>query len=333
MLYSAKYNSVFIRTPKAGSTTMSTYLLDSGLFNANTDIYYTEVNQELYASTDGTITLEALDVDNSKIIRVKNPRVTTTMPHVGQNARTNKVAIDQVKRSFFISNPRATEAEYEAYQNSRNGARDIIKHVFAINNPGEDANLPTSADEIDGKTILPIAPQNVHATYSDLVSQNIIPEDAKCFSTIRNPIARWVSAINAVYSLEDIEKEGLDNLTSRLLVSMEQVKAEIKDDGQRALTEYTLRNFLPNGLNQMLLTHQHWFVSNDATLWPTEDITRVLPEFILSKGGRVRADWTARVNETKALQPAFSSETLQRLEAFYATDLALWEKAKATYGQ
>ena len=333
MIYSAKYNSVFIRTPKAGSTTMSTYLLDSGLFNANADIYYTEVNQELYASPDGTITLEALDADNSKIIRVKNPKVTTTMPHVGQNARANRVAIEQVRRSFFMSNPRATEAEYEAYQNSRNGARDIIKHVFEINNPGETASLPASADEIDGKAILPMAPQNVHATYSDLVNQKIIPEDAKCFSTIRNPIDRWVSALNAVYSLEDIEKEGLDNLTSRLLVSMEQVNAEIKNDGQKALTEYTLRNFLPDGLNQMLLTQQHWFVSNDATLWPTEDIARVLPEFILSKGGRVRANWTARVNETKDLQAALSSETIQRLEAFYAKDLSLWQEAKAKYGQ
>ena len=331
MLYSAKYNSVFIRTPKAGSTTMSTYLLDSGLFNANTDTYYTELNQEVYEDAYGNMTLEALDPNSPNIIKVKNPKVTTIAPHEGRNAIINRVSIEQVKRSFFIANPRATEEEYEAYRNSRKGKRDVIVRAFEVNNPGVTAELPTSPDEIDGKTILPTITKNVHATYSELVAQKVIPENAKCFSTIRNPIERWVSMVNVVYSAEDIEQEGIDSLTSKLLTSMEQVNAEIKDGGQRALIAYTLDNFLPDGLNQMMLTQQHWFVSEDATLWPTEHIHRLVPEFIVSKGGRVRADWIARVNDTKRTPPAFSTETQQRLEAFYVKDLALWELATSKF--
>ena len=109
MIYSRTHNFVAIRNPKCGSTTMTTYLLDSKLVNYKTDVVYAERTQNLNADEKGVVSLESLDTKNPSVLAITDiPRniTPTTMPSLA------KITAMRRRRSFYLANPKANELDF-----------------------------------------------------------------------------------------------------------------------------------------------------------------------------------------------------------------------------
>lgn len=329
MIYSAKYSSVFIRVPKAGSTSMSTYLLDSGLFNSKTDTMYLEANQDCYVDGTGTITLDNLTPESNAVAPVTNPKYSThgqTQP-IPTNVH---LATAQVKRSFILENPRATEEEVNTFIVSRLGRTAIRRRSAEASNIPITERAVLAPESINGKTLIEGPFGNVHASYAYLLKEEVIPVGTACFATIRNPIDRWVSMLNVTYSLEDIKTKGINALTEKALEGMGYIISTVGDE-RKALNDYFVFNPLPEGVTQLYFHQQHHYFPDDATLWPTEQLDSLITAFIQERGGRVRANWQGRINQTKIGADVLSLENQQAVKTFYAKDLELWEAAIEKY--
>ncbi|MDF1853644.1 MAG: hypothetical protein P1U85_22610 [Verrucomicrobiales bacterium] len=329
MIYSAKYGSIFIRIPKAGSTSMSTYLLDSGLFNSKKDTMYLEANQDCYVDGMGTITLENLAPESSVVAPVANPKYST---HGQTKPITTSVHLStqQVKRSFILENPRATEEEVNTFIVSRLGRNAILRRSAEASNIPITAKEALAPESINGKTLIEGPFGNVHATYAYLTQEKVIPVGTACFATIRNPIDRWVSMLNVTYSLEDIKTKGINALTEKALEGMNYIISNVGAD-RKAINDYFFTHPSPEGVTQLYFHQQHHYVPDDATLWPTEQLDSLITAFIQEKGGRVRANWQGRINQTKVGADVLSLENQQAVKTFYAKDLELWEAAIEKY--
>ena len=289
MLYSKKHEFVAVRIPKCGSTTLNTYLLDSKLFNYKTDILYTELDPKLYADESGTITLESLSPSQPNIMtKDKEPKANAhiTPETFDLHSKTYaRVKFTQERRSYFLNNPNARSEDW-----------NLLRTTCPIFRSG-------TADEIIHRIPL----HGCHSTYSHLVNSNIIPEGTECISTVREPIQRWLSLLNFSLHQEQIQKEGINDISLKLL------------------------DRIQNDIDNKVYESQCSYVSDSAIIWNIENLHDHASKFIYSKGGRVRARWAARANILYDRAAKLSPEVKTKLRDYYAEDFAAWEKAYSVY--
>ena len=283
MIYSKAHNFVAIRNPKCGSTTMSAYLLDSNLINYKTDTLYLESSQTLYVDEDGMVSAAYLSEEASTfLIKHEIPKESANL-NEATAASFSRIAKKQEERSFYLNNPRATREEYLKYAEERHGTK-----VLSIGTE----NL---------KDILPL--KEVHVSYSELLTQKVIPEGTPCYSTIRHPVERWVSMLNAFYPME-VHSIGVNEISLVMIDKMQELG---------------------------FARPQHTFFSENPILWNLEDIHKHLSAFILERGGVTKAEWYGRKNLTGVKTNSLSSEITKKVKDIYEKDFISWEKAFRVY--
>lgn len=278
MIYSRTHNFVAIRNPKCGSTTMTTYLLDSKLVNYKTDVVYAERTQNLNADEKGVVSLESLDTKNPSVLAITDiPRniTPTTMPSLA------KITAMRRRRSFYLANPKANELDFL------------------------HSDLPNPLiKSFDGRKVeMASRLMSVHATYDELVAAGVVPNTTPCYSTIRHPVERWVSQVNAYYTTSVIDI-GLNELSLSLL---------------------------ENTQDSVFNTPQSAFFSEAPTLWNIENLHEHISAFIEERGGRVRNKWVARQNLSGVGAENLTAEVGQKIFSRFEKDFVMWEKAFAVY--
>lgn len=157
-----------------------------------------------------------------------------------------------------------------------------------------------------------------HIRYSAAVGSKEIPENTPCYSTIRNPLDRWLSLLNITYSKREIETEGVNEISLRLLETMTEFRK--KCNGELPKVEQ-----FPQGVTSFLYYPQHFYFSDTATLWPLEKLHECMLEFIIPKGGRVRGNWNVRQHKSRDRNVVLSIETQRKVNEYFEKDLELWE--------
>jgi hypothetical protein len=155
-----------------------------------------------------------------------------------------------------------------------------------------------------------------HTSHCNALERGLVAEDVPCFSAIRNPVDRWLSALNYTVSVEEITKYGVNDLSLSILEKMKSYRDQNS-------AEETVNP--PVGISILLYFHQKRFFSKDATLWPLERLHECMVDFIEPLGGRVRGNWIGHVSKTRDRSTRLSAETELKIKEYFADDMALWE--------
>lgn len=260
---------------------MAMYLLDSGLLNYHNDIVGLPKLHESFIAENGDINLESID-PNTKLVYHSNPKSY-------QDAIFNHPISSSVE---FIRSKTLRQAQIERTMTLREGTGAKASNSLLYSN---------------------------HIPYSKAVETNQIPEGTPCYSTIRNPVDRWLSLINITYGVEEIQSEGINDMSLRLIETMNTYRSSLTSEPAPPLL------LLPEGINSFLFRYQSYYISENTTLWPLENLHEHITSFIESKGGRVRDKWWPRYNKTRDRDVQLSTEVEQKINEYFTSDVALWE--------
>ena len=152
-------------------------------------------------------------------------------------------------------------------------------------------------------------PSLLHGSYAEGVEAGKYTISAKCISTVRHPIDRFMSAIHMTHVDQipfDSAKEDLNVYVSERLDRLQ---------------------------NPIQWPDQHKYYNDAPILWNTENIHDHATAYFATNGGVIRQRWHARRNERRpaGIADQLTNEIKQKILTRYEKDFLLWEKAYAVY--